>query len=72
MNRPLTAVALSLLIGTGSALAAGDHAAAPMMASPQKPLTEDDLRNEADAPQRSESYPAYRGIRQGEFAGPGS
>jgi len=55
MNRPLTAVALSLLIGTGSALAAGDHAAAPMMASPQKPLTEDDLRNEANAPQRSES-----------------
>ena len=55
MNRPLTAVSLSLLIGTGSALAASDHAAAPMMASPQKPLTEDDLRNEANAPQRSES-----------------
>lgn len=55
MNRSVTAVAAVLLMGAGAALAAGDHAAAPMMASPQKPLTEDDLRNEANAPQRSES-----------------
>ncbi len=38
--------------------AANDHAAAPMKASPQKPLTGDDLRNEANASQRTESAEA--------------
>lgn len=54
MRRVLFAlVAASLLPLT--AQAANDHAAAPMKASPQKPLTEDDLINEANASQRSES-----------------
>jgi hypothetical protein len=44
------------LLAPGFALAAGQtHEAAPMMAPAQKPLTEDDLVNEANAPQRSES-----------------
>lgn len=47
------AVAASLFPFTVQA--ANDYAAAPMKSAPQKPLTEDDLINEANASQRSES-----------------
>lgn len=54
MRRFLIALfAASLLPLT--AQAANDHAAAPMKASPRKPLTEDDLRGEANASRRTES-----------------
>lgn len=54
MRRVLFALVAASLLPL-NAQAANDHAAAPMKASPQKPLTEDDLINEANASQRSES-----------------
>lgn len=54
MRRVLFALVAASLLPL-NAQAANDHAAAPMKASPLKPLTEDDLINEANASQRSES-----------------
>lgn len=54
MKRLLVAAITASLLPL-AAQAASDHAAAPMKAAPQKPLTADDLKNEANASQRSES-----------------
>lgn len=55
MMKRLIVAAITASLLPLAAQATKDHAAAPMKASPQKPLTEDDLINEANASQRSES-----------------
>lgn len=57
MKRALIALLAAGLLPL-AAQAATDHAAAPMKAAPQKPLTVDDLRNEANAAQRTETAEA--------------
>ncbi|GGC65773.1 hypothetical protein [Marinobacter halophilus] len=57
MKRSLMAVLLVSLLPIASQ-AGNDHAAAPMKAPHQKPLTEQDLRIEANASQRTESAEA--------------
>ncbi|MFL1464549.1 hypothetical protein ACQUWM_09895 [Marinobacter sp. DUT-3] len=54
MKRLLVAAMTASLLPL-AAQAASDHAPAPMKAAPQKPLTADDLMNEANASRRSES-----------------
>lgn len=58
MKRFFVAAACVASLYPLSVHSANDHAAAPMKAEPQKPLTEDDLVNEANASQRSESAQA--------------
>jgi hypothetical protein len=55
MMKRLIVAALAASLLPLAAQAASDHAAAPMKAPAQKPLTEDDLINEANASRRSES-----------------
>lgn len=58
MMKRLLIAAVAASVFPLAAQAASDHAAAPMKAPAQKPLTEDDLINEANASQRSESSQA--------------
>lgn len=55
MMKQLLVAAITAGLLPLAAQAASDHAAAPMKAAPQKPLTADDLKNEANASRRSES-----------------
>ncbi len=55
MMKRFLVIAIAASLFPFAAQAANDHAVAPMKATPQKPLTEDDLSNEANASQRSES-----------------